>query len=184
MVQELGEHGSSSYVYSPDSPYTPLARLDVGASQTIAAAAAQVAIDRAAQSSASTVQAPPRVFHFHTDLVGAPLEVTDEEGELAWAGRYQAWGKVERAEREALGRRIDQPLRFAGQYADDSTGLHYNTFRYYDPDVGRFISQDPIGLAGGENLYAYAPNPSGWVDPLGWCGTPSCQVPAGYRHAS
>ena len=151
MVQELGEHGCSSYVYSPDSPYTPLARLDVGMGQAGAAVSAA------------------RVLHFHTDLVGAPLEVTTEQGELAWAGRYQAWGKVTRPERDATGQLTSQPLRFAGQYADDSTGLHYNTFRYYDPDVGRFISQDPIGLAGGENLYAYAPNPSGWVDPWGWC---------------
>ncbi|MEL0618665.1 RHS repeat-associated core domain-containing protein, partial [Cobetia marina] len=46
-------------------------------------------------------------------------------------------------------------------------GLHYNRFRYYDPAVGRFTTQDPIGLMGGENLYQYAPNPTGWVDPLG-----------------
>jgi RHS repeat-associated protein len=62
-------------------------------------------------------------------------------------------------------------LRFAGQYADAGTGLHYNTFRYYDPEVGRFVSQDPIGLDGGSNLYAYASNPLTWVDPLGWTGT-------------
>ncbi|NJP02888.1 hypothetical protein HBH25_18760, partial [Pseudomonas sp. hsmgli-8] len=48
---------------------------------------------------------------------------------------------------------------------------HYNTFRYYDPEVGRFTTQDPIGLLGGENLYQYAPSPVGWVDPLGWCST-------------
>ncbi|MEQ9944760.1 RHS repeat-associated core domain-containing protein [Pectobacterium aroidearum] len=58
-------------------------------------------------------------------------------------------------------------LRYAGQYADEETGLHYNLFRYYDPTVGRFTTQDPIGLAGGINLYQYAPNPLGWVDPLG-----------------
>jgi len=51
---------------------------------------------------------------------------------------------------------------------DRETGLHYNTFRYYDPDVGRFINQDPIGLLGGTNLYAYAPNPVTWIDPWGW----------------
>ena len=57
---------------------------------------------------------------------------------------------------------------FQGQYLDRETGLHYNTFRYYDPDIGRFINQDPIGLAGGLNLYAYAPNPIQWIDPWGW----------------
>ncbi|RMR35667.1 Rhs protein, partial [Pseudomonas savastanoi pv. glycinea] len=47
---------------------------------------------------------------------------------------------------------------------DVETGLHYNTFRYYDPEIGRFIIQDPIGLLGGFNLYQYAPNPVGWLD--------------------
>jgi len=45
--------------------------------------------------------------------------------------------------------------------------LHYNRFRYYDPSCGRFINQDPIGLAGGNNNYLYVPNPTGWVDPFG-----------------
>jgi RHS repeat-associated protein len=72
---------------------------------------------------------------------------------------------MDRAEPEA----IEQNLRFQGQYLDRDTGLHYNTFRYYDPDVGRFISPDPIGLMGGMNLQAYGPNPVSWVDPLGWC---------------
>ena len=127
----------------------------------ISAAGAAVTIDIARSSA--------RVYHFHTDLVGTPLEVTDEAGDLAWAGRYQAWGKVARGEDAMLIGRIEQPLSFAGQYEDSSTGLHYNTFRFYDPDIGRFISQDPIGLNGGDNLYAYAPNPTGWADPLGWC---------------
>ncbi|WP_049601824.1 RHS repeat-associated core domain-containing protein, partial [Yersinia similis] len=55
----------------------------------------------------------------------------------------------------------------AGQYLDDETGLHYTTYRYYAPEVGRFITPDPIGLAGGLNLYQYAPNPLGWIDPWG-----------------
>ena len=62
---------------------------------------------------------------------------------------------------------VEQNLRFQGQYFDGETGLHYNRFRYYDPDCGRFVSQDPIGLLGGVNNYQYAPNPVGWVDPLG-----------------
>jgi len=60
-----------------------------------------------------------------------------------------------------------QPLRYAGQYADSETGLHYNLFRYYDPQVGRFTVQDPIGLKGGLNFYTYAPNPLSWIDPCG-----------------
>ncbi|WP_258953908.1 RHS repeat-associated core domain-containing protein, partial [Yersinia similis] len=59
------------------------------------------------------------------------------------------------------------PLRYPGQYSDDETGLHYNTFRYYDPEIGRFSTQDPIGLAGGINLYQYGPNPLTWIDPWG-----------------
>ncbi|NHB59594.1 hypothetical protein G9F32_16505 [Acinetobacter sp. 194] len=50
---------------------------------------------------------------------------------------------------------------------DVETGLHYNRFRYYDPDAGRFISHDPIGLLGGDNHFQYAPNPVEWVDPFG-----------------
>ncbi|QDY40903.1 RHS repeat-associated core domain-containing protein [Candidatus Pantoea soli] len=45
--------------------------------------------------------------------------------------------------------------------------MYYNRFRYCDPDAVRFISQDPVGLAGGLNLYQYAPNPLSWIEPLG-----------------
>ena len=62
---------------------------------------------------------------------------------------------------------VEMPLRFQGQYCDAETGLHYNRHRYYDPQLGRFTTQDPISLAGGVNLYQYAPNPVGWVDPKG-----------------
>ncbi|MGE2767112.1 RHS repeat-associated core domain-containing protein, partial [Escherichia coli] len=67
------------------------------------------------------------------------------------------------------------------------TGLHYNLFRYYAPECGRFISQDPIGLRGGLNLYQYGPNPLIWIDPLGLASSPSAILgaamggtPAGY----
>lgn len=64
---------------------------------------------------------------------------------------------------------VVQNLRFAGQYFDEETGLHYNRFRYYDPDVGRYLSQDPIALLGGNNSDQYAASPSGWIDPFGLC---------------
>ena len=62
------------------------------------------------------------------------------------------------------------PWRWPGQYEDEETGLYYNRFRYYDPDAGRYISQDPIGLAGGLSPYAYTRDPLTIVDPLGLTG--------------
>ncbi|WP_315855625.1 RHS repeat-associated core domain-containing protein [Burkholderia contaminans] len=63
-------------------------------------------------------------------------------------------------------------LRFQGQQADEESGLAYNRYRYYDPNSGRFVSKDPIGLAGGINVYQYAPNPVSWIDPLGLARCP------------
>lgn len=60
-----------------------------------------------------------------------------------------------------------QSFLLQNQYADRETGLHYNFLRYYEPECGRFINQDPIGLAGGDNFYQFAPNVQGWIDPLG-----------------
>ena len=74
-----------------------------------------------------------------------------------------SWDKI-------TGQEYDQPLRYAGQYLDGETGLHYNLFRYYEPAMGRFTTQDPIGASGGINLYVYGPNPLGWIDPLGLFG--------------
>ncbi|MFJ7313561.1 RHS repeat-associated core domain-containing protein, partial [Pseudomonas sp. NPDC098747] len=76
---------------------------------------------------------------------------------------------------------LDQPLRFQGQYFDEESGLHYNRHRYYDPRLGRYLTPDPIKLAGGINQYQYVPNPTGWVDPLGLSDCPSddrCNKPS------
>jgi RHS repeat-associated protein len=63
---------------------------------------------------------------------------------------------------------IDNPLRFAGQYHDPETGWHYNWHRYYAPELGRYITEDPIGLEGGLNTYAYVfSNPIQNFDPHG-----------------
>ena len=93
-------------------------------------------------------------------------------------GNVQKWRKAQEAEQSEIsqaandptvwGELTDQSIRFQGQWHDVETGLHYNRFRYYDPEIGRFIHQDPIGLLGGVNLYQYAPNPLDWTDPLGW----------------
>ncbi|MBH1932685.1 RHS repeat-associated core domain-containing protein, partial [Serratia rubidaea] len=89
---------------------------------------------------------------------------------VVWHGRFSAWGATD-AESGTLA--TQQNLRYQGQYLDRETGLHYNLFRYYDPNCGRFTQSDPIGLAGGVNTYAYTPDPISWVDPLGLspCGS-------------
>ncbi|WP_240041965.1 RHS repeat-associated core domain-containing protein, partial [Aeromonas media] len=97
------------------------------------------------------------------DHLGTPLALTRDNGATAWQVRYRAYGNVWREEIAE----VATPLRFQGQYFDAETGLHYNRHRYYQPETGRFITPDPIGLAGGFNNYQYAPNPTGWVDPLG-----------------
>lgn len=61
----------------------------------------------------------------------------------------------------------DCPFRYQGQYEDSETGLYYNRFRYYDPSTGIYLSQDPIGLHGGMQLYSYVHDTNGWVDVFG-----------------
>ncbi|MES3415472.1 glycohydrolase toxin TNT-related protein, partial [Enterobacter hormaechei] len=154
LLQEQQQTGlCSTYIYDPNEAWSPLARVDHLRDQSSG-----------------------EIYWFNTDLNGAPLEVTDERGAVRWSGQYGSFGEV-RHQSEGFSRVVNrtamahQPLRYAGQYADGETGLHYNLFRYYDPQVGRFIVQDPIGLNGGWNLYQYAPNPLGWIDPWGLSGT-------------
>jgi RHS repeat-associated protein len=108
-----------------------------------------------------------RIYFINTDHLGTPQEVVSEDGKVVWLARYRAWGRVHKLDKAE----VRQPLRFQGQYEDAETGLYYNRHRYYDSDTGRFITQDPIGLIGGENLYQYGPNPIGWIDPLGLAKT-------------
>ena len=118
--------------------------------------------------STSTATAEPQRYYIDTDHLGTPQELTDSEGRLQWAGHYRAWGELAKAtDSNGDAANVEMPLRFQGQYCDAETGLHYNRHRYYDPQLGRFTAQDPISLAGGVNLYQYAPNPVQWVDPLG-----------------
>jgi len=102
-------------------------------------------------------------YFYHLDHLGTPQELTDWEGQVVWSARYRVYGNV-LAQDVAV---VENNLRFQGQYFDEESGLHYNRFRYYDPGVGEFVSQDPIGLLGGINNYQYAANPATWIDPLG-----------------
>ncbi|WP_029413739.1 phosphocholine-specific phospholipase C [Paracidovorax oryzae] len=110
-----------------------------------------------------------RIRHVLCDHLGTPIALVDANGPQAglvtWAATYHAWGAV-REEYDPHG--IGQDIRFQGQQFDAETGLHYNRFRHYDPLLGQYVTQDPIGLMGGSHSYAYVGNdPLNWVDPRG-----------------
>lgn len=145
LLQDTTWQGKRTYLYDAEQPYTPVAVI-TGRGES------------------------RKIWYYHTDLTGTVQEVTAADGTLVWAG-YQAGFGENRGDISNSGAYFEQPLRLPGQYFDEETGLYYNLFRYYAPECGRFISQDPIGLRGGLNLYAYAPNPLKYIDPLGLCKT-------------
>ena len=111
------------------------------------------------------------LHHLHTDQLGTPLEASNDAGEITWRITYKVWGNTVTEEVEGLRPNI----RFQGQNFDQETGLHYNRFRYYDPSLARFISQDPIGLLGGLNTFEYGANPVFWTDPYGLKPSKTCE---------
>uniref|UniRef100_UPI00313BA93B RHS repeat domain-containing protein n=1 Tax=Pseudomonas sp. TH49 TaxID=2796413 RepID=UPI00313BA93B len=158
LVAESSKTHHRSYVYEPGT-FRPLALLDG--------------------------KGPKRAcpFYYQLDHLGTPQELTDYSGEIVWSAQYDAYGKVA-AITLAGEDYLDQPLRFQGQYFDAESGLHYNRHRYYDPRLGRYLTPDPIKLAGGLNQYRYVPNPTGWVDPLGLsctCPPPTPRRPMRYE---
>jgi len=106
------------------------------------------------------------LVYYQLDHLGTPIAAHNAKGEAVWTAEYEAWGRI-RNETVSDDPKVNIPFRFQGQYYDEESGLHYNRFRYYDPQIGRFISQDPIGFAGSDNFYEYASNPIVWVDPWG-----------------
>ncbi|EOO8073514.1 RHS repeat-associated core domain-containing protein, partial [Escherichia coli] len=117
---------------------------------------------------------PERKLHlYHCDHRGLPQALISPEGETAWQGEYDEWGNLLG---ETSAQHLQQPYRLPGQQYDEESGLYYNRHRYYDPLQGRYITQDPIDIKGGWNLYSYALNPVSWIDPLGLtqCDSEGC----------
>ncbi|WP_259643725.1 RHS repeat domain-containing protein, partial [Pseudomonas syringae group genomosp. 3] len=106
MLREESPGQSSLYLYEPGS-YAPLARVDQREGET-----------------------ENKVYYYHTDQIGTPLEMTDAEGQIVWQAKYRAWGAVEKL----VVNEVEQNLRFQGQYFDVETGLHYNTFLSWSND--------------------------------------------------
>ncbi|PSL44354.1 RHS repeat-associated protein [Chitinophaga niastensis] len=99
-----------------------------------------------------------------TDHLGTPCEAYDTTGQKLWSAELDIDGNVRKLE----GSKDFVPFRYQGQYEDVETGLHYNRFRYYSPQEGMYISQDPIGVAGGWNNYAYVKDTNCYIDIWGW----------------
>jgi RHS repeat-associated protein len=117
------------------------------------------------------------VFTVVNDHLGMPKELIGQDGRVAWAAAHSAWGRVvavERPDAEKGARAVESPFRLLGQYADDETGLCYTRFRYFDARHGRWLSPDPSGIDGGNNLFAWDGDPVNAVDPLGLAAENKC----------
>ncbi len=109
------------------------------------------------------------IYYLHTDHLMTPRFATDSGGNIVWRWEGEAFGDtLSKSDPDGNGKDVVVNLRFAGQYFDRETNLHYNYFRTYDPTTGRYTQSDPIGLFGGLNTYGYAEsNPLYWIDPTG-----------------
>lgn len=118
--------------------------------------------------SATGVPANSTVFYLHSDHLNTPRIATNATRAKVWEWKSDAFGVGEPSGPLTLN------LRFPGQYYDAETGLHYNYFRDYDPQTGRYVESDPIGLRGGLNTFGYAmANPLKLIDPKGLMGYPN-----------
>ncbi len=121
--------------------------------------------------------------YLHNNHLGAPEVATDSAGEPVWGGEYSPFGQLHQRKITRDQKPFSHNLRLPGQYEDGETGLYYNHHRYYDPEVGRYLSPDPLGLRAGVNTYAYVDgNPLKYVDPQGlilfaFDGTDNSQSP-------
>lgn len=98
------------------------------------------------------------------DYLGTPTQAYDSCGSLVWEMLLDVYGEV----MESRGDRSLVPFRYQGQYEDMETGLYYNRFRYYSPEMGMYVSSDPIGLAGNNpTLYGYVQDINTWLDQFG-----------------
>lgn len=115
----------------------------------------------------SPAQGGDNIHYVYTDNLGAPRSVTTETGTLVWDWPYN---QNPFGEASASGSSYTLNLRYPGQYFDQEDGLNYNGHRDYEPDTGRYIQSDPIGLSGGFSTYAYtASSPLDNFDSAGLC---------------
>jgi len=121
------------------------------------------------------------VFYVYPDHLGTPRAITDTANQTVWYWNYdEPFGATEANENPNGTGTFTYNLRFPGQYFDAETGLHYNWHRDYNPEKGKYIQSDPIGLRGGLNTYGYAEgSPIRRIDPLGLSSKECCDKQKG-----
>ncbi|SDU35258.1 RHS repeat-associated core domain-containing protein [Halopseudomonas salegens] len=169
-LTEDGEWQMRTTLYEPGS-FVPLLRIDQDKTNNDPMllqvkrqlASAGEPMPEALRQALAEDASEPRYASYHTDHLGTPLALTDEQGQLLWEARPDDWAAIKDEQGNT-----EQPIRFQGQYEDEESGLHYNRHRYYDPALGRYVNQDPIGLLGGINVYDYSEgDPVLLFDPYG-----------------
>ena len=102
-------------------------------------------------------------YFIHVNQIGVPIRVNNDEGHPVWRAHVEPYGQTQ-VDPESC---IDLAIRFPGHWHDPEIGLFYNRFRYYSPELGRYLQSDPYGVAGGYNLYKYPSAPLTKVDLFG-----------------
>ena len=107
--------------------------------------------------------ASPVLYFIHADQINTPQKLTDGTGAIVWDGVFDPFGNT-----VSTTGSVTMNMRFPGQYFDAESDLHQNWFRNYDPNTGRYVQSDPLGLLGGINTYEYVDeNPLIYSDPSG-----------------
>ena len=140
--------------------------------------AARATDDKGAQTTSTSVTvtvsaASATIFYIYTDQLNTPRAITNEVATTIWRwDNNDPFGaNAPNEDPDGDTNKFAFNLRFPGQYFDKETGTHYNYFRDYDPNQGRYIQSDVIGLFGGINSYVYVDeNPLGRIDPDGTLG--------------
>ena len=165
-------NGGNTYVYRYDGLGNRVARIENGVEKRYISGLLET--DASGSITAyyvyglgliSKITPSNEVYYYHYDGIGSTIGMSDSLGNIVNKYAYDAFGKVLNQEEV-----ISNPFKYVGQFGvmDEENGLLYMRARYYDPDVGRFISKDPIGILGGLNMFTYVQNnPVNEIDPEG-----------------
>src|ERR1700688_4749129 len=166
-IQKSGPGGTTNYLYEE---VNLLEEVDT-AGNVLAKYAQGTSIDEPL-----SVLRTGSASYYSADALGSITSLSTSTGALANTYTYDAFGKL-----IASTGSLTNPFQYTGRDYDPETGLRFYRARYYDPNVGRFLSEDPAGFGGGINVYAYVKNdPADFTDPTGlkcWQSSPWTEIP-------